>query len=107
MPTATSLPITWAATMVSASGCVGFTFPGMMDEPGSLSGMTISPMPLRGPLLSMRMSLPIFIRLTARRRKAPLSSTMASCAARASNLFGAVTKGRPVSSAICLATASA
>ena len=28
---------------------VGFTLPGMMEEPGSLSGMKISPMPLRGP----------------------------------------------------------
>ena len=88
MLTATSLPITCAHTMVSASGCVGFTLPGMMEEPGSLSGMTSSPMPLRGPLLSMRMSLPIFISDTARRFRAPLSSTMASCAASASNLFG-------------------
>ena len=106
MLTATSLPITWAATMVSASGCVGFTLPGMMLEPGSLSGITISPMPLRGPLLSMRMSLPIFMRETARRFSAPLSSTMASCAASASNLLGAVTKGSPVSSAIFFATST-
>ena len=46
---ATSLPITWAATMVMASHWVGFTLPGMMLEPGSLSGMWISPMPARGP----------------------------------------------------------
>ena len=92
--------------MVSASGWVGFTLPGMMLEPGSLSGITSSPMPLRGPLLSMRMSLPIFIRLTARRRRALLSSTMASCAASASNLFGAVTKGSPVRAAIFFATST-
>lgn len=36
---ATSLPITWAATMVMASHWVGLTFPGMMEEPGSLSGI--------------------------------------------------------------------
>jgi hypothetical protein len=28
-----------AAIMVIASHCVGFTLPGMMEEPGSLSGM--------------------------------------------------------------------
>lgn len=35
---------------------------------------------------------------------APDTSTMASCAARASNLFGAVRKGMPVSEARALAT---
>jgi len=105
--TATSLPITCAATIVSASGCVGLTLPGMIEEPGSLSGMMSSPIPLRGPELKMRMSLPIFIRETASRFSAPDSSTIASCAASASNLFGAVTKGWPVSSAIFLATSTA
>ena len=37
----------------------------MIDEPGSFSGMLISPMPLRGPLASQRTSLAIFIRLAA------------------------------------------
>mmetsp|Transcript_11124 Transcript_11124/g.23867 ORF Transcript_11124/g.23867 Transcript_11124/m.23867 type:complete len:330 (-) Transcript_11124:314-1303(-) len=104
--TAVSLPITWAATMVRASGWVGLTLPGMMEEPGSLSGMMISPIPQRGPLLSMRTSLAIFMRETATRLKAPLSSTMASCAASASNLLGAVTKGRPVMAAMRAATAT-
>jgi hypothetical protein len=54
----------------------------------------------------MRMSLPIFIKETANRFNAPLSSTMASCAAKDSNLFGAVTKGSPVSSAIFFATST-
>ena len=36
--------------------------------------------------------------------RAPLISTMASWAARASNLFGAVTKGKPVSLATAAAT---
>ena len=35
--------------MVMASHCVGFTLPGMMDEPGSFSGMWSSPKPQRGP----------------------------------------------------------
>lgn len=34
---------------------------------------------------------------------APLASTMESCAARASNLFGAVMNGRPVSLAMRVA----
>ena len=80
--------------------------PGIMEEPGSLSGICISPMPLRGPEESRRMSLAIFMRLTATVFNAPCVSTMASWAARASNLFCAVTKGSPVSVAICLATFS-
>ena len=59
---ATSLPNTWQHSMVSASHCVGFTLPGMIEEPGSFSGMLISPMPQRGPLASQRTSLAIFIR---------------------------------------------
>jgi hypothetical protein len=35
---ATSLPITWAQSMVSASHWVGLTLPGMMEEPGSFPG---------------------------------------------------------------------
>lgn len=69
--------------------------PGMMLEPGSFSGRMSSPRPERGPEPRKRMSLAIFIMLTDTVFKAPLSSTSASWAARASNLFGAVTKGRP------------
>ena len=61
MPTATSLPITCAQTMVSASHCVGFTLPGMMELPGSFSGIVISPIPQRGPTASQRTSLAIFM----------------------------------------------
>ena len=38
-----------AAAMVSASACVGLTLPGMIELPGSFSGIAISPMPQRGP----------------------------------------------------------
>ena len=103
---ATSLPITCAATIVMASHCVGFTLPGMIDEPGSLSGIWISPIPLRGPEDNIRISFAIFIRLTATVLSAPCDSTMASCAASASNLFSAVMNGKPVKSAMCLATFS-
>ena len=47
--TAASLPKTCTQTIVMASDCVGLTLPGMIDEPGSFSGIVISPMPLRGP----------------------------------------------------------
>lgn len=47
-----------------------------------------------------------FIREHARVLRAPLASTMESCPARASNLFGAVTNGKPVSSAMSAAISS-
>src|SRR5256885_10630684 len=56
---AASLPMTWTATMVTASACVGFTLPGMIEEPGSFSGRVSSPRPQRGPEASQRMSLAI------------------------------------------------
>ncbi len=96
MPTATSLPITCAAIIVSASHCVGLTLPGMIELPGSFSGILISPRPDRGPLASQRTSLAIFISAPASPRSAPCRCTSASLAARASNLLGAVTNGRPV-----------
>ena len=60
MLTATSLPITCAHSMVSASAWVGLTLPGMIELPGSFSGMRSSPRPERGPEASRRMSLAIF-----------------------------------------------
>ena len=96
MPITVSFPITWTATMVRASHWVGLTLPGMMEEPGSFSGMKISPNPHRGPEASQRTSLAIFIRLAARAFKAPWVKTRASLAVRAWNLLGAVRKGRPV-----------
>jgi transposase-like protein len=59
VPTATSLAITCTAIMVSASAWVGFTLPGMIDEPGSLAGITNSAKPARGPQDISRMSLAI------------------------------------------------
>ena len=107
MFTATSLPITWAHTIVIASLWVGFTFPGMMELPGSFSGMSSSPTPHRGPEASIRMSLAIFIKDAARVFTAPLANTTASCAAKASNLLGAERKGSPVILAILAAALSA
>ena len=61
-------------------------------------------MPLLGPEESMRISFPIFIKVTAVFFKAPESSTIASFVANASNLFYAVLNGKPVNSAIFSAT---
>jgi hypothetical protein len=81
---AKSFPITWAHTWIKDSGMTGFTFPGIMEEPGWVSGRRISPMPQRGPEPSQRMSLPILIKLTATVLRAPLISTEASLAPWAS-----------------------
>ena len=72
----------------------------MIEEPGSFSGRISSPIPARGPEPSQRMSFAIFISDAASVASAPLANTTASCAASAANLFGAVTNGSPVSSAI-------
>ena len=63
--TAASLPITWAATWIVASGSTGFTLPGMIELPGCRSGRKISPSPVRGPEPIQRRSLAIFTRPTA------------------------------------------
>ena len=76
---AASLPITWAATMVAASGITGLTLPGMMLLPGCSAGSAISPSPASGPLFIQRRSLAILIRLTATTLSWPESSTAASC----------------------------
>src|SRR6266478_439258 len=92
-PMAASLPITWMATMVMASHCVGFTLPGMMEDPGSFSGSVSSPKPQRGPDASQRMSLAIFMSDAARVLSAPEAKTISSCAERLANLLGCERKG--------------
>jgi hypothetical protein len=98
-----SLPNTWAQTMVSASHWVGLTLPGMIDEPGSFSGRISSPRPERGPEPSKRMSLAILNSAGDGVDRA-VREDHRVMAASASNLFGAVTKGRPVISAMRSAT---
>ena len=93
--------------MVMASHWVGLTLPGMMEEPGSFSGMISSPRPQRGPEASQRTSLAIFISEAASVLSAPLAKTNSSWAERAANLFGCERKGSPVSSAILAAARSA
>jgi hypothetical protein len=76
--TAVWLPMTCAATIVIASHCVGFTFPGMMLLPGSFSGKLSSPRPQRGPDPRYRISFAIFISEHASTLRAPCASTRAS-----------------------------
>ena len=93
---AASLPKTCTHSIVIASHWVGFTLPGMIELPGSFSGMRISPSPERGPEASQRTSLAIFISDAASVFNVPWACTIASCAASASNLFGAEKKGNDV-----------
>ena len=72
---ALSLPITCTATIVTASHWVGFTLPGIIDEPGSFSGMVISLREQRGPLASHLISFAIFIRSQASALTAPCAKT--------------------------------
>ena len=104
---AQSLPITCAHTIINASHCVGLTFPGIIELPGSFSGKYNSPNPALGPDPNNRTSLAIFERLNATVFNIPLNATCASCAANASNLFGAETNGNPVNLEISFAISSA
>ena len=91
------------ATVVHAKSAM----PGMIDAPGSFSGSRSSPRPARGPDPSQRTSFAIFMRLVASVLSAPEVKTVASWPASAANLLGALTNGRPVSSARRRATRSA
>src|SRR5215471_19069877 len=93
-PTAAVAPCTCTQTIVIASHCVGFTLPGMMEEPGSFSGIDSSPNPHRGPEASQRMSLEIFMNEAARVSIAPWANTISSCAESAEHLLGCERKGR-------------
>src|SRR5260370_16304848 len=60
-----SYPITWAQTISRLSAITGFTFPGMILDPGWTSGTFSSPNPQRGPEPSQRMSLAILVAAVA------------------------------------------
>ena len=59
------LPITLTQTIVTASDWVGFTLPGIIDDPGSFAGKISSPYPALGPDPKNLISLAIFIKQTA------------------------------------------
>src|SRR6185369_459574 len=81
---AASCPITWAHIISKLSAITGFTFPGIILDPGCNSGSRISPSPPRGPEPSQRMSFAIFVNETAQVLSAPLKNETASFAACAS-----------------------
>ena len=84
-----SLPTTRATTIVRLSTMTGFTLPGMIDEPGWVSGRAISAIPARGPMPISRTSLAIFQRLRAIVRSAPWAAITASSVAWAWKWFAA------------------
>ena len=67
---------------------VGLTFPGMIELPGSFSGILISPMPQRGPLANHRTSLAIFMRATAKVLRPPDVAAKASWPAKLGKFVG-------------------
>ena len=83
-----SSPSTWMQTITMASHWVGFTLPGMIDEPGSLAGRISSLSPQRGPEASQRMSLAIFISGTASPRSAGVARDHGVEAALGGELVG-------------------
>src|ERR1700674_3388813 len=86
-PTAAVAPCTCTQTIVIASHCVGLTLPGMIDDPGSFSGIDSSPRPQRGPEASQRISFEILISDAASVSSAPCAKTISSCAESAANLL--------------------
>jgi len=85
----------------------GFTFPGMMLEPGWTAGNFNSPIPHLGPEPSHRMSFAILVSATAAQRRTPLRFTTPSRAAWASKWFRASEKGNPVTRARSAMTCAA
>jgi len=66
------VPITSVLTIITASQITGFTFPGMIDDPGCTAG-GYSPSPVRGPDAIQRRSFAISSGLTATVFRAPLA----------------------------------
>ena len=79
--------MTRATTIVRLSTITGFTLPGMIDEPGWVSGRAISARPARGPMPISRTSDAIFQRLRAIVRRPPWAAITASSVAWAWKWF--------------------
>ena len=85
--------------MVSDSTITGLTLPGMMLEPGWVSGRASSAMPARGPIPIRRTSDATFQSESATVRSWPWAAMVASSAAWAWKWLPVSRTGRPVSSA--------
>ena len=70
--------MTFAQTIVRASACVGFIFPGIIELPGSFAGNIISPIPDLGPEDNILISFPILFSTTANCLNVECVSTIAS-----------------------------
>ena len=78
------------------SAITGFTFPGMLEEPGWTGGNFSSPRPQRGPEPSQRTSLAIFVSAEEAAPSAPPKKTQASRPPICSKKFRAGRTGIPV-----------
>ena len=74
----------------------GFTLPGMIEEPGCVSGRAISAIPARGPIASSRRSDPIFQSDRAIVRRPPWAAIAASIEAWAWKWFVVSRTSSPV-----------
>jgi hypothetical protein len=78
-----------------------FTFPGIIDEPGSFSGMCISPIPDRGPEANIRISFAILFKDTVVSRHHGFHNGIVS---KSLKFIRCGCKGSPVNCDIYLAT---
>lgn len=92
-----SFPRTWAQIISTHSKIEGFTFPGMMDEPGWTAGRVISLSPACGPEFIILRSLEMFSRLIAKERSAAETLRKAFMLLAISVEFFAFLKWIPVS----------
>ena len=58
--------MTFAQTIVTASDCVGFILPGIIEDPGSFEGKISSPYPALGPEPKNLISFAILVKDTAK-----------------------------------------
>mmetsp|Transcript_121209 Transcript_121209/g.354293 ORF Transcript_121209/g.354293 Transcript_121209/m.354293 type:complete len:207 (+) Transcript_121209:767-1387(+) len=96
--TVKSLPSASKQHMFMTSGMTGFTFPGMIEEPGAMGGRLISERPQRGPEARSLRSLQIFETFTATRRRMPEKNSIAPREELDSIRSSAKTMGKPVTS---------
>src|SRR3954465_5439639 len=92
---------------LTTSGTTGFTFPGMIDEPGCNAGRSISDNPARGPEVNRIRSPEIFESLMATLLSAAEYATKPRWSQVAASMSAAGTIGLPVILARCAAHFSA
>ena len=101
-----SFPITWADTCIIISGITGFTFPGIIDDPGCKAGIFKSPNPDTGPLPIHLISFAILKSDTASAFKALDKWTTSSLDPCLVKWFSTSLKGIPIDDWSSLATSA-